>query len=897
MEELVRSLEVLARCPPGAPDYSDAAARLTAFEGGAADELCCALAALVAHGGAPALSEPGRLFAAVALKNVLDRRAKMLGAATLAQLRRDALSAVKSESGAAKRGASLLVEALSLGAQPWPELAAALHGMLSTTDAAAALRVLADLVAGDDDARRRGPFAADLARAELDALVSAVVALAAAPDAAVRRNALDVATSLGWLSRASAAASDGSALAALSSLASDVDGGVRGAVLRALRALLRAGTLDSARIVGVADFCLGALGDGDSAVALAAAEWFAALARGCERRRPECAAAADLVVDRVVPRLLQAMCYTQEDVDEFAADARRMTVGVADADDDVRPRYASSGVVDSDDDDDDDDEAEADSDEPCARWTLRKCSASALDAFARAGGARVASAALPHIITALEAGGVWDREAALLALGALAGGAEISELAPTLVPFVLRQTLCDETPQLREISAWVLERCANAWLPLLNDTDANRLVADFCDALAERTATDGHKRVVEAAASALAAVLEAGAPRLGAPAAALAPRLAAAVVRAPPRARFAVYAAVQALAQHAPLAAAEILGLLRALEPRWHELAAATPAWKALPLLQCAQALARAPAAAGTYPHGADLWAFVAARCFCIVRFGLADDDCGAATAAAHALDVVSAMRTPLGPAFANVVAAEWDAVQGPLAAHVEPCAVGDRRAAAAAAAAALVGDCATDAALGSRVSGAAPLLLSCVEVAHRDSPPAVAAAHNALWALGELAKRLPPSPDLQRALGHAVDRLALLLLTDADADRIRLLVRNHADPSTHLASHAALTLGACVARSDVGDVSGLFDAAQPRGAACFSAWARALAKACADADADDAIQAYAALHAVAAKNAGHAHREATDALLCALAAWQRRQPPVSRRAGGADHAFGTAGR
>lgn len=159
-----------------------------------------------------------------------------------------------------------------------------------------------------------------------------------------------------------------------------------------------------------------------------------------------------------------------------------------------------SDAADSDGGDDDDDEDGLDSE-----WTLRKCSAAALDCLSTVYGAEILPLLLPRLQELLMNTEQWEqREAGVLALGAIAMGC-YEGIAPhleTLFPFLL-SLLNDTHHRVRVMSCWTLSRYAK-WV--LDSKDANRLEQTL-RALTDRM-LDRNKTVQKASCSALASLEE-----------------------------------------------------------------------------------------------------------------------------------------------------------------------------------------------------------------------------------------------------------------------------------------------------------------------------------------------------------------------------------------------------
>lgn len=112
---------------------------------------------------------------------------------------------------------------------------------------------------------------------------------------------------------------------------------------------------------------------------------------------------------------------------------------------------------------------------------------------------------LPHLQRLLEHGSLWEREAAILALGAVAWGCGqgMSGHLPGLFPYLLNQ-LRETCPQLRSIVCWTLSRYAS-WVVEQNDHQKYLvpLIKGLLDAI-----LDHNKKVQQAACSALSSVEE-----------------------------------------------------------------------------------------------------------------------------------------------------------------------------------------------------------------------------------------------------------------------------------------------------------------------------------------------------------------------------------------------------
>ncbi|KAI9735386.1 MAG: hypothetical protein M1818_006581 [Claussenomyces sp. TS43310] len=233
-------------------------------------------------------------------------------------------------------------------------------------------------------------------------------------------------------------------------------------------------------------------------------------------------------LDKIIPVLLDSMVYSEEDI--------AMLEGAGDDDDlddraeDIKPTFAKgkggrnaiggeSGGTDADglyaklgDDEDDNDldegeiEEEDDEDDgnPEDRWNLRKCSAAALDVFATDFRGPVFNTILPYLMKNLKHEEWSHREAAVLALGAVAEGCidVVTPHLPELVPYLI-SLLNDPEPLVRQITCWTLGRYSS-WGASLTDPDQR---SAYFEPMMEGILTkmlDRNKRVQEAGASAFA---------------------------------------------------------------------------------------------------------------------------------------------------------------------------------------------------------------------------------------------------------------------------------------------------------------------------------------------------------------------------------------------------------
>ncbi|GAB5035916.1 transportin-1 isoform x3 [Nannochloropsis oceanica] len=314
---------------------------------------------------------------------------------------------------------------------------------------------------------------------------------------------------------------------ALATLKDDPSPGVRQGVCQALVALFKDGTDHLvSRLSEIMDFMLVKTQDHNENVAREACEFWSVFCdyypSESQRRVSE---ALRRFLPRLVPVLLAGMVFSQEDRDAMEAEKADMLDSVPDRAEDLKPiRYQSrggrgggagqgEGGVEDEDDEEDGEEDEGgmgSSGDEVEQWNLRRCSAATLDTIAEFYGPNVLlPILLPQLYAKLQQGSVWEREACILALGAVASCIDgMAEQLPQLFPFLLQQ-LDDKAsmttnPQLGCTVAWTLSRYSGWVLEQEND-------AAYLAPLVERllgAMLYHHKKVQQAACSALATLEE-----------------------------------------------------------------------------------------------------------------------------------------------------------------------------------------------------------------------------------------------------------------------------------------------------------------------------------------------------------------------------------------------------
>ncbi|EXJ93792.1 hypothetical protein A1O1_02185 [Capronia coronata CBS 617.96] len=237
-------------------------------------------------------------------------------------------------------------------------------------------------------------------------------------------------------------------------------------------------------------------------------------------------------LDKIIPVLLAGMVYGEDEVVRLGGDENN--ADVEDRAEDIKPQFAQSkagrGVTSEKEDtpgtpqangtsskdpdlsdgeiEDDDDDDEWDDDDPENAWSLRKCSAAALDVFAVNYHSSVFNIILPYLKDNLSHN-LWPkREAAVLALGAIADGCMdvVSPHLPELVPFLI-SLLNDEEPVVRQITCWCLSRYSEWAARLESPADRQRYFEPMMEGLLKRM-LDQNKKVQEAGASSFASLEE-----------------------------------------------------------------------------------------------------------------------------------------------------------------------------------------------------------------------------------------------------------------------------------------------------------------------------------------------------------------------------------------------------
>ncbi|PYI04815.1 importin subunit beta-2 [Aspergillus sclerotiicarbonarius CBS 121057] len=231
-------------------------------------------------------------------------------------------------------------------------------------------------------------------------------------------------------------------------------------------------------------------------------------------------------MSKIVPVLLQSMVYDEDEAIRLTAEGD--DAEVEDREEDLKPKFAKSksgrldlskseqpnGNAAPEEEAEDDDLSEGEiedsefGDDPEDEWTLRKCSAAALDVFSNVYHQPIFEIILPYLKETIRHEQWPQREAAVLTLGAVADGCmdAVTPHLPDLVPYLI-SLLNDSHPVVRQITCWCLGRYSE-WASHLGDpTERARFFEPMMEGILRRM-LDGNKKVQEAAASAFASLEE-----------------------------------------------------------------------------------------------------------------------------------------------------------------------------------------------------------------------------------------------------------------------------------------------------------------------------------------------------------------------------------------------------
>jgi transportin-1 len=334
---------------------------------------------------------------------------------------------------------------------------------------------------------------------------------------------------------------------------------------------------------------------------------------------------------KIIPVLLASMVYSEDEI--LRLEGEEDDHDVDDREEDIRPTFATSkagrlaaagsgentavanGIsananVEDDDlsdgeiDEFDDDDSFGDPEE---QWNLRKCSAAALDVLASVFHEDVFQATLPYLTDNLSHAEWPNREAAVLALGAIADGcmSVVEPHLPMLTPYLIT-LLQDPKPVVRQITCWSLGRYSG-WAAHLDQAGKNQFFLPVMDGILKKM-LDNNKKVQEAAASAFANLEEKANSELSQYCRPIVSQFVQCFAKYKDRNMFILYDCVQTLAEHVGHALQEgdlVNMLMPALIQRWNKVS--DQSREMFPLLECLSYVATAlgplfsPYAAGIF--------------------------------------------------------------------------------------------------------------------------------------------------------------------------------------------------------------------------------------------------------------------------------------------------------
>lgn len=310
-------------------------------------------------------------------------------------------------------------------------------------------------------------------------------------------------------------------------------------------------------------------------------------------------------LEKIVPVLLKSMVYSDDDIVRLSGEGE--DAEEEDRAEDLKPQFAKSrqrngqtedfdksaledGELDEDDVDDLDSEFDDlfGDEDPEDRWNLRKCSAAALDVLATVFGQPVLNIILPHLQESLQDDKEWwNRESAVLALGAIADGC-LEGMSPHLsglIPYLLK-LLKDQEAVVRQITCWTLGRYSH-WAAHLPPPQQQQYFVPLMSGILN-CMLDRNKKVQEAAASAFANLEEQCKGVLTPWIQPIIEQFVRAMHTYKDRNMFLLYDCVQTLAEHVGEALAEpqiVNTLMPALIERWKKVA--DESRELFPLLEC----------------------------------------------------------------------------------------------------------------------------------------------------------------------------------------------------------------------------------------------------------------------------------------------------------------------
>jgi hypothetical protein len=320
----------------------------------------------------------------------------------------------------------------------------------------------------------------------------------------------------------------------------------------------------------------------------------------------------DVYLPKIIPVLLECMVYSPEDMAILGGESD--DEDEEDREQDIKPQFAKKNLkrgagaegsaeanqngnafeklasMDDDLEEGEIDELdEEDGDEnPDEKWTLRKCSAAALDVFAGNFGGAVFNSILPYLQTNLKHEDWQYREAAVLALGAVAEGCVdvVVPHLPELIPYLI-SLLDDPEPLVRTITCWTLGRYSSWAANLRDPAQKQAYFVPMMDGIL-RKMLDKNKKVQEAGSSAMANLEEKAGKQLEHYCGPIIQQFVLCFAKYKDKNRWVLYDCVQTLAEHIGpvLARPEYCGqIMPVLVDRWQKVP--DQSREMFPLLEC----------------------------------------------------------------------------------------------------------------------------------------------------------------------------------------------------------------------------------------------------------------------------------------------------------------------
>jgi hypothetical protein len=419
----------------------------------------------------------------------------------------------------------------------------------------------------------------------------------------------------------------------------------------------------------------------------------------------------------------------------------------------------SEGEIEEDDDDDD-------GEDPAEAWNLRKCSAAALDVLASQFNIQVFELTLPYLKNNLSSPEWPRREAAVLAVGAIADGCMnvVQPHLPELTSYLLT-VLGDEQAVVRQIACWALGRYSG-WSAHLDEDGQRQFFQPVMDALLTKM-LDRNKRVQEAAASAFANLEEKAKTQLIPYAVVIVTQFVKCFAVYKDRNMYILYDCVQTLAEHIGhhLRKPDLVNLLMpALIQRWQHVS--DQSREMFPLLECLSYVAIA--------LGEDFTAFsqpIFGRCIQLIQQNLEETHQAAGLPAYDQPDVKDFLVTSLDLLSGIVQALSPEATETLIASNqpnvftmLTYC-MRNKNNDVRQSSYALLGDCAIY--CFTQMQPVLPaildILLQQLNIQNLGSDPAAhAVVNNACWSLGEVAKR--QKEGMSDYLDKFLQKLAVIL-------------------------------------------------------------------------------------------------------------------------------------